>query len=268
MSPVFAAQQPLSQLAVVAWLSKRACLAYNLVGRKPRSKEASVATPASPECVSCRRPLPPGLFCPYCGVFVLDPQGTVVMASRLSRLGAAIVNLLLQWLTLYIGWVIWWFIVAPRGQNPGKAVVGLRVIKTDGRAAKTGDMFVRGLVGIVLGLIPFYLDDIWLLWDKDAQTLHDKVVGTVVVKAQGSERIVAEGSLGAPPAGVTLPPAFAPPVTLPGAATSTPPPSPAPEAPTGDQPGEALKRLKDLREQDLITEEEYQEKRKAILDQL
>lgn len=220
---------------------------------------------ASPECISCRRPLPPGLFCPYCGVFVLDPQGTVVMAGRLSRLGAAIVNVLLQILTLYIGWVIWWFIVAPRGQNPGKALVGLRVIRADGRAAGTGDMFVRGLVGIVLGLVPFYLDDLWLLWDKNAQTLHDKVVETVVVKARGSERIVAEGSLGAPPAGVTLPPAFAPPVTLPGAAT----PAPAPSQPTsGDAQAEALRRLKDLRDQELITEEEYQEKRRAILDQI
>jgi hypothetical protein len=26
------------------------------------------------ECISCHRPLPPGLFCPYCGVFVPDPQ--------------------------------------------------------------------------------------------------------------------------------------------------------------------------------------------------
>ena len=76
-----------------------------------------------------------------------------------------------------------------------------------------------------------------------------------------------KGSLAAPPARVTLPPA--PPVILPGAATRRRQrPSPAPEAPTGGQPAEALRRLKDLRDQDLITEEEYQEKRKAILDQL
>jgi uncharacterized RDD family membrane protein YckC len=224
-----------------------------------------VTVPASTECISCRRAPGPGLFCDYCGVFVLDPQGTVVMASRLSRLGSHIVNVLLTFLTLGIGWIIWWFIVAPRGQNPGKAVVGLRVIKTDGRAARTGDMFVRGLVGIVLGVLPFYLDDIWLLWDKDAQTLHDKVVGTVVVKAQGSERVVTEGSVGPHPAGVTPPPAFAPPVTLPGPATS--PPAAAPKPPTAD-PTEALRRLNDLRQQNLITEEEYQEKRKAVLDEL
>ena len=139
------------------------------------------------ECLSCKRDRGPGLFCQYCGTFALDPQGTVVMASRLSRLGAAIVNVLLIVLTLGIGWVIWWFIVAPRGQNPGKAVVGLRVIKTNGEAATTSTMFVRGLVGWVLGAaIPVPLDSAWLLWDRDAQTLHDKLASTVVVRAQGS----------------------------------------------------------------------------------
>jgi uncharacterized RDD family membrane protein YckC len=206
------------------------------------------------------------LFCSYCGVFVLDPQGTVVMASRLARLGAYIVNALLMILTLFVGWIIWWFIVAPRGQNPGKAVVGLRVIKTDGRAAATGSMFVRGLLGIILGVIPLYLDSIWLLWDRDAQTLHDKLAGTVVVKAQGSERVVIEGSVGAPPPGVQVPPAFAPPVSFPGAEPSAGRQA-APVAERQD-PQEELKRLRELRDQELITEEEYEEKRKAILDRL
>ncbi|TMB69273.1 MAG: zinc-ribbon domain-containing protein, partial [Chloroflexi bacterium] len=67
------------------------------------------------------------------------------------------------------------------------------------------------------------VDNAWLLWDKDAQTLHDKVVATVVVKAKGSEKIVEAGGLGAPPAGVTPPPAYAPPVSFPA---SSPPASP------------------------------------------
>ena len=84
--------------------------------------------PTTVECLSCKRLLGEGLFCAYCGTFVLDPRGTVKMASRLSRLGSAIVNVLLFILTLGIGWIIWWFIVAPKGQNPGKAVVGLRAV--------------------------------------------------------------------------------------------------------------------------------------------
>jgi len=168
--------------------------------------------PRSTHCRSCGQGLLPGLFCQYCGTFVLDPDGTVLVASRLSRLGSWIVNLLLFPLTLGIGWIIWWFIVAPRGQNPGKALVGLRVIRTDGRAARTGWMFVRGLCAIVCSIIPFYLDNLWLLWDKDAQTLHDKLAGTVVVRARGSEHIVEQGLAAQPqtssgsPAEVPAPP--------------------------------------------------------------
>ena len=167
-------------------------------------------------CRSCGRPLPAGLFCVFCGAFVLDPLGTTVMASRIARLGSWAVNLLIAVLTLGIGWLIWWAIVAKRGQNPGKAVVGLRVIRSDGRAVYTGWMFVRGVTGIVCGIIPLQLDNLWLLWDKDAQTLHDKLAGTVVVRAKGSEHIVEQGSVGELPAGYSPPPAYAPPVRIPG----------------------------------------------------
>ncbi|MEO8456513.1 MAG: RDD family protein [Chloroflexota bacterium] len=223
------------------------------------------ATAPAIECPVCHRPAQGGsLFCQYDGTFLLDQEGTVVMATRLSRVGSAIVNAILVFLTLFIGWVIWWFIVAPKGQNPGKALLGLRVIKTNGSAMNTGSMFVRGLLGILCGLIPLYLDDLWILWDKDAQTLHDKLADTVVVKAQGSEKIVERGSLGPLPAGYARP-TYAPPVTFP------PSSSPAPTAPTSTIPAdnaEALRQLEDMRSKNLITDAEYQEKRKAILDRI
>jgi len=219
------------------------------------------------ECPRCHRPAYEGLFCQFDGVFLLDQEGTVVMATRLSRLGAAIVNALLMFLTLFIGWVIWWFIVAPKGQNPGKAVVGLRVIKTDGSAMNTGSMFVRGLLGFVCGLIPLYLDYLWILWDRDAQTLHDKLADTVVVKANGSEKIVERGSLGPPRPGYERP-AYAPPVTFQATTPPTPATGTSPPAAGSPDTVEALRRLDDLRSQNLITEAEYQEKRKAIIDRL
>jgi uncharacterized RDD family membrane protein YckC len=37
-------------------------------------------------------------------------------------------------------------------------------------------------VGTMLFVIPILVDDLWPLWDKQKQTLHDKVAGTVVVK--------------------------------------------------------------------------------------
>ncbi len=211
------------------------------------------------ECVSCHRQFSGSLFCPYCGTFVWDREGTVVVATRLERLGAWLVNSILVFLTLFIGWVIWWFIVAPRGQNPGKAVVRIRVIKADGRAARTGFMFLRGLAGIVLGVLPFYLDDIWILWDKDSQCLHDKLADTVVVKARGSEKIVAEGSLGPPPEGLTPPPAYAPPVTLPGT---------GPSKPSGEDIPSQIEKLAALRDSGILTEEEFQTKKAELLSRM
>lgn len=182
------------------------------------------------------------------------------MASRGERVLAWFVNSILVFLTLFIGWIIWWFIVAPKGQNPGKAVVGLRVIQTNGDAVTTGGMFVRGLVGWVFGLIILgsIVDNIWLFFDRDAQTLHDKAVGTVVVKAHGSEKIGEKGGLGPLPAGMSAPPAYAPPINL-GGSTST-------QLASGWETTEdKLRALDDLRAKDLVTEEEYQERRKAIL---
>ena len=212
---------------------------------------------AAPLCVRCQRPLGEGLFCQYDGTFVLDAEGTVVMADRGERFLGWLVSGLIFVFTLVIGWIIWWFIVAPRGQNPGKAVVGIRVIRTNGDAVRTGGMFVRGLAGALAGLIPFFVDELFILWDHDAQTLHDKLVNTVVVRARGSEKIVETGGLGALPAGVTPPRPFAPPIRIP----SSP-------RPAGETPEQALVRLADLRKKELISEEEYQEKRRAIVDKL
>jgi uncharacterized RDD family membrane protein YckC len=173
-------------------------------------------TAASRQCLRCQQPLSDSLFCPYCGTFILDTEGTVVMATRAERILAWFVNLLIAIFTLLIGWIIWWFIVAPRGQNPGKAVTGIRVIQSDGRAMNTGTMFLRGLVGWAAGIVPFgnIIDSVWLFFDKDAQTLHDKVMNTVVVKAKGSEKIVEQGSLGPPPDGIPPQRPYDPPIKV------------------------------------------------------
>jgi uncharacterized RDD family membrane protein YckC len=177
---------------------------------------------AASTCVKCGRPLGDALFCQFDGTYVLDPEGTVVMAPRGERILAWFVNILiilLSIITLGLLWIIWWFIVAPKGQNPGKAIVGLRVIRANGNAVKTGGMFVRGMVGQLFGLIFVVqvIDDLWMFFDKNAQTLHDKAVETVVVKAKGSEKIVEAGALPnalAPPASYAP---YAPALSIPSA---------------------------------------------------
>ena len=67
---------------------------------------------------------------------------------------------------------------------------------------------------------------------------------------------------------VQVPPAFAPPVSFPGAEPSAGRQAATSAAPEQQDPQEELKRLRELREQNLITEDEYEEKRKAMLDSL
>jgi len=63
----------------------------------------------------------------------------------------------------------------------GGIVVGLRVVRTDGRRLQPVDALVRGLAGIfsvaVLGI-----GCLWMLYDAERQTWHDKAAGTYVVK--------------------------------------------------------------------------------------
>jgi Predicted membrane protein/domain len=222
-------------------------------------------------CPFCGSPVGRTAFCRRCSALVSDRAGTVVRASRPSRFLALLLDVALIPLTLGVGWLIWWFVLAPKGQSPGDAIVGVRAINKDGTAATTGRLVLRLIVRIVLFgcwiVLLGWLDYAWALVNKDARTLHDLAARTIVVKAQGSEQIY--GRLAARPLPVEAP---APSVSL-----SRPAPEPAavsgvstvrPERPIapGSNPTEmTLRRLEFLRSQKLITEQEYQERRQTAM---
>lgn len=111
------------------------------------------------------------------------------LASYGQRAVAYLLDVLLFFLTLVIGYIIWWAIVLGRAQTPGKQLVGIMVIKDNGEPCGWGYMFLRefvikGVVGSVLSGfagIYFVVDSIWPLFDDNRQTLHDKMVSTLVV---------------------------------------------------------------------------------------
>jgi len=70
---------------------------------------------------------------------------------------------------------------SPSGQTIGKKALGIRVI--DFRAGGPlgyGRGFIRWL-GRILSGIPCALGYLWMLWDKEKQTWHDKLATSVVV---------------------------------------------------------------------------------------
>ena len=115
------------------------------------------------------------------------------LATYPQRVIAFLLDIVLIPLTLVIGYIIWWLIVLGRAQTPGKQIVGIQVVKDTGEPVGWGYMFLRefvikGLLGgflytIAVGIY-FVVDHIWPLFDDDRQTLHDKMVSTLVVKKQ------------------------------------------------------------------------------------
>ena len=78
-----------------------------------------------------------------------------------------------------------------RGQTPGKQLVRIRVMRVDGTASDWSWTFVRefgvkfvlfevAADVVTLGLAAV-IENLWAFWDKDRQTLHDKIMKTVVV---------------------------------------------------------------------------------------
>jgi uncharacterized RDD family membrane protein YckC len=66
-------------------------------------------------------------------------------------------------------------------------LLGIRVVGEDFQPIGYGRAFGRVLIGSILWIacyVPGILDVLWPLWDEKNQSLHDKVVNSIVVRAQ------------------------------------------------------------------------------------
>jgi uncharacterized RDD family membrane protein YckC len=67
------------------------------------------------------------------------------------------------------------------GQTLGKKALGIRVIDLGaGGSIGYGRAFIRW-IGRIVSAIPLLLGYLWMLWDKEKQTWHDKFANSVVV---------------------------------------------------------------------------------------
>jgi uncharacterized RDD family membrane protein YckC len=67
------------------------------------------------------------------------------------------------------------------GQTVGKKALGIRVIDfRSGGPIGYGHAFIR-YVGRIVSTIVILIGYLWMLWDKEKQTWHDKFAGSVVV---------------------------------------------------------------------------------------
>lgn len=72
------------------------------------------------------------------------------------------------------------------GQTPGKRALGIAIQDIRGAPLGLGRAFGRAyFMLLIYFLLPFafLVDNLWPLWDKRNQALHDKVVSSVVIRA-------------------------------------------------------------------------------------
>ncbi|HWE61258.1 MAG TPA: RDD family protein [Chloroflexota bacterium] len=109
-------------------------------------------------------------------IFVLIGILQLALALSNAATGAlALIALFAWWPIYYIGF---W---AAGGRTLGYRVAGLQLVKSDGTLPDFGTSVVRFL-GACCSLAPFSLGYLWMLWDTDRQTWHDKMAGTMVVR--------------------------------------------------------------------------------------
>lgn len=76
--------------------------------------------------------------------------------------------------------------LSQRGQTVGNMAVGTRVVDSrTGAVPSVGKALGRSVAPVlllVLLVIPAIVDIFWPLWDRENQSLHDKMAGTYVIR--------------------------------------------------------------------------------------
>lgn len=87
------------------------------------------------------------------------------------------------WASLYLTVMLSWW----KGQTVGKRVLGIRVVRLDGEPITWWTAFERAggyAAGFATGLLGFAQ----VYWDANRQAIHDRIVGTVVVR-EGAPKV-------------------------------------------------------------------------------
>jgi uncharacterized RDD family membrane protein YckC len=142
---------------------------------------------------------------PFLGLFFIASfyvrPGTPHAATLAMGNGLAALIVALLLLTVILG-VYSLMLLHRQGQTFGKAVMGIRVVRTDGsRVTLARVIFVRWLSMVVLGMIPFIgkwvsLVDSLAIARAPARCVHDNIADTMVVTAASSPHATLEGSRG------------------------------------------------------------------------
>lgn len=129
---------------------------------------AAMTGTATPESTS----LPRAGFWIRMGALLIDAVLLAIILSIIDGPGPSILLVLAAY-----GAVMWKL----KSTTIGGSIMGLKVVRLDGRAIDWSTAIVRAL-GCFLSLVVGFLGFIWVVFDRQQQSWHDKIAGTTVVR--------------------------------------------------------------------------------------
>jgi uncharacterized RDD family membrane protein YckC len=176
---------------------------YRLVLSMKRDKPAVVAVPAAAGAAAFAGSVPPSAAGPDMPPVAFVPLAVPpISAATLPRAGfwhrvaaAALDGILVGMLCGFLDSILHriggafplWFAVyhvamwATKGTTVGGIICGLKVVRLDDRPLDWGVAVVRAL-GAFLSFVVACLGFIWVAFDDEKQSWHDKIAGTTIVR--------------------------------------------------------------------------------------
>jgi len=190
-TPPPAAPAPAAPAAVGGAMALSAPVASGLAGSEPNAGAAGfVAEPPPaaqpPPQIPPVQPVPPPVAAPVSPVGYERASFGIRLAAILidTVLVGAIVGFIsigsggafALFLGLYCT-LLWFY----RGTTVGGIICGLKVVRLDARPVDFATAIVRTL-GAYISMFCIGLGFLWVIWDSEKQTWHDKIAGTTVIR--------------------------------------------------------------------------------------
>lgn len=113
------------------------------------------------------------------GVASVGPQQQASSGAGAALAGIILVAYLVV-IIIWVGYMV--YFTGTSGQTVGKKAMKIKVIRKDGSPVGVGYALLRETVGKYISALVLNLGYLWMLWDQEKQTWHDKIAGTLVVK--------------------------------------------------------------------------------------
>jgi uncharacterized RDD family membrane protein YckC len=122
----------------------------------------------------------------YLGLDIGKCLATGLSTSLRSQIGCVLARLLLAFNALFavVYTVVMWMLI---GQTIGQSIMGVRVVRLDGRRI-TFFTALRRLIGYAVCVVTLGLGFVWVLIDDRRQGWHDKIAGTCVIYSWQARR--------------------------------------------------------------------------------